>query len=96
VVHDPALDASYPAGRPCRVTIELADGSARTASRALPRGDHEHPATAHELRAKFLALTAPQAGDAREDVLRAVLELESCRHLPALTARLSEPARQSA
>ena len=31
VVHDPALDTAYPAGRPARVTAHLRDGTHREA-----------------------------------------------------------------
>jgi 2-methylcitrate dehydratase PrpD len=57
VIHDPTMDAGYPHGRPCHVRIDLASGPPAVATRTLPRGDADNPATAAELEAKFLELT---------------------------------------
>ncbi|WP_159440872.1 MmgE/PrpD family protein [Jatrophihabitans endophyticus] len=59
VRHDPALDDGYPAGRPARVTVTLADGSARTAVVGRPAwdGDRLPPPGAVDAKARRL-LTA--------------------------------------
>jgi 2-methylcitrate dehydratase PrpD len=79
VVHDPALDAGYPAGRPCRITLRTGSGAVRTASRRLPRGDWQNPPRGGELDAKFTALTG----------LEPPAALDTYDELGALVAALS-------
>ncbi|MFO1426169.1 MAG: MmgE/PrpD family protein [Steroidobacteraceae bacterium] len=55
VLHDPLLDAGYPAGRPTRVSLVLDDGSTQCASVFQPYGDAGHPLTAADRRRKLLA-----------------------------------------
>jgi 2-methylcitrate dehydratase PrpD len=52
VVHDPSLDAGYPAGRPARVLVRRADGSELTGSADRPRGDAERAFDRETLRDK--------------------------------------------
>ena len=75
VVHDPALDAGYPAGRPARVRILLRDGSERSAAADLPRGDAGRAFSRTELAAKSARLLTHAFGDAGCEVLTAVHEL---------------------
>jgi 2-methylcitrate dehydratase PrpD len=72
VVHDPALDEGYPAGRPARVRVTLADGSERTASADRTRGDADRAFSRAELAAKAGRLLAHRFGDAGAEVLAAV------------------------
>lgn len=72
VVHDPALDAGYPAGRPAQVRVLLADGTVRDASTARPRGDAERAFTREELAAKASRLLTHVFGGAGALVLQAV------------------------
>lgn len=62
VVHDPALDAGYPAGRPARVSLRLADGELRSAAVRDVRGDSARPLSAAE-RARKCELALSRAMD---------------------------------
>lgn len=62
VIHDPDLDAGYPAGRPARVAARLADGSEVTASADRPRGDADRAFTRRQLREKALRLLTHRFG----------------------------------
>lgn len=72
VVHDPALDDGYPAGRPARVRVQLLDGSRREATAGLPRGDDDHRWSREALRRKATRLLTGRFGSAGNDVLAAV------------------------
>jgi 2-methylcitrate dehydratase PrpD len=72
VVHDPALDAGYPAGRPARVTVTLRDGGTVEAAADRPRGDADRALTRDELKAKAARLLTGRFGEAGADVLEAV------------------------
>jgi 2-methylcitrate dehydratase PrpD len=72
VVHDPALDDGYPAGRPARVRMTLRDGSELAAAADRPRGDADRAFTRAELAAKSARLLTSRFGDAGRDVLAAV------------------------
>jgi 2-methylcitrate dehydratase PrpD len=56
VLHDPAMDAGYPAGRPSSVTVVLTDGSRLTARCDLPRGDGLRAGDDQRVRGKPLDL----------------------------------------
>jgi len=62
VIHDPALDAGYPHGRPARVTVRLSDGSKLTASADRPRGDADRAFARDELRQKAQRLLTHRFG----------------------------------
>ena len=74
VVHDPALDASYPARYTSVVELALADG--RTVSRRVEfaRGTRENPLTPEEIVAKYSRLTARAVPRARADAIRAAVD----------------------
>jgi 2-methylcitrate dehydratase PrpD len=75
VVHDPDLDAGYPAGRPARVRVVLADGSAVHASADRPRGDADRAFSRAELAAKAARLLAARFGEHGGPVLDALAAL---------------------
>jgi 2-methylcitrate dehydratase PrpD len=75
VVHDPALDAGYPDGRPARVTVVLRDGTVRTAAGDRPRGDADRALDRAQMRAKAVRLLTGRFGDAGHDVIAAVYAL---------------------
>ncbi|MGY1835576.1 MmgE/PrpD family protein [Blastococcus sp. SYSU DS0510] len=77
VVHDPALDDGYPAGRPARVRVELADGTAHHAEAGRPRGDADRAFTRSELAAKAGRLLAVRFGTAAPKLVGAVHALAS-------------------
>jgi 2-methylcitrate dehydratase PrpD len=72
VVHDPALDAGYPGGRPARVKVMLRDGASVEAAADRPRGDADRALSRDELRAKAARLLTGRFGEAGADVLEAV------------------------
>ena len=59
VVHDPELDAGYPAGRPARVRVTLRDGGERSAAADRPRGDADRAFSRAELRRSRPVARAP-------------------------------------
>jgi 2-methylcitrate dehydratase PrpD len=68
VEHDPSLDAGYPAGRPARVTLRLADGQARSATVRDVYGDEARPLTPADRAGKWaraLGRAFDQSGAAR-------------------------------
>jgi len=77
VVHDPALDAGYPAGRPARVTVTLADGRELRAECGRPRGDADRALTRGELAGKAERLLTARFGPAAAALLPAVHALGS-------------------
>lgn len=72
VVHDPTLDAAYPAGRPARVTVVLRNGESMEAAADRPRGDADRALSRDELKAKALRLLTGRFGESGADVLDAV------------------------
>jgi len=85
VTVDPELDAQYPAGRPSVVEITARDGRRFTERRDMPRGDADNPATADELRSKFLELTGPVLGPERAaDLAGKLLRISECGNMADL------------
>ena len=72
VVHDPALDAGYPAGRPAQVTVVLRNGESVEAAADRPRGDADRALSRDALKAKAARLLTGRFGGAGADVLQAV------------------------
>jgi 2-methylcitrate dehydratase PrpD len=72
VVHDPALDEGYPAGRPARVMVVLRDGETVEATAQRPRGDADRALSRDELLAKASRLLTHRFGEAGAAVLQAV------------------------
>ena len=72
VIHDPALDAGYPAGRPARVTVVLWDGATVEAAADRPRGDADRALSRDELRTKAARLLTDRFGEAGAGVLEAI------------------------
>ena len=92
VVHDPALDDGYPAGRPARVTAVLRDGSQVEAAADRPRGDADRALSRGELRAKAERLLRHRFGDAGPSVLEAVHGLATGMPVAALGATIRRAA----
>ncbi|MGY2064287.1 MmgE/PrpD family protein [Blastococcus sp. SYSU DS0619] len=96
VVHDPALDDGYPAGRPARVRVELADGSEHHAEAGRPRGDADRAFSRSELAAKAGRLLTARFGAAGPDLVAAVHALAdggTPRELGAALRRATGGAR---
>lgn len=72
VVRDPGLDRLAAHGRPADVEVVLADGTTRTASSRVPRGDATDPLSRDQLRDKASRLLRHRFGDPGDDVLAAV------------------------
>lgn len=92
VVHDPALDDGYPAGRPARVTAVLRDGRRVEASAGRPRGDADRALSRGELRAKAERLLRHRFGDAGLEVLEAVHGLATGMPVAALGVTIRRAA----
>ncbi len=92
VVHDPALDDGYPAGRPARVTAVLRDGRRVEAAADRPRGDADRALSRGELRAKAERLLRHRFSDAGVDVLEAVHGLATGMPVAALGATIRRAA----
>lgn len=75
VLHDPALDADYPAKRASRVAIETASGI-HTLSLDYPAGEPENPVEPEALCRKYEELARPVLGDDTDRVRDFVLDLE--------------------
>ncbi|HEY0558830.1 MAG TPA: MmgE/PrpD family protein [Frankiaceae bacterium] len=75
VVHDPQLDAGYPAGRPARVSVTLTDGSVRTRATGRPRWDADRAPDPAELAAKSERLLRHRFGGGAAAILEAVHRL---------------------
>jgi 2-methylcitrate dehydratase PrpD len=109
VVHDPALDAGYPDGRPAVATVTMTDGTVREARSERPRGDGPDALADQAVAAKPRQLLAAAAGEAGADsVLEAIdglgergiaplsgalRRLRLGRHPPLPRAADGEPAR---
>jgi 2-methylcitrate dehydratase PrpD len=74
VVHDAALDAGYPSGRPAVVTVTMTDGEARASSAGRPRGDGPGALADPAAAAKPRRLLAAAVGAAAADSLLAAVE----------------------
>lgn len=72
VVHDPGLDRIAAHGRPADVEVVLADGTSRTASSRVPRGDATDPLSRDQLRDKASRLLRHRFDGAGDGVLEAV------------------------
>ena len=92
VVHDPALDQGYPAGRPARVTAVLRDGGQVEAAADRPRGDADRKLGRGELHAKAERLLRHRFGDAGPSVLEAVHGLATGMPVAALGATIRRAA----
>jgi 2-methylcitrate dehydratase PrpD len=91
LVHDPELDASYPARYTSIVELYLSDGRTLTRRVEHARGTRENPLTADEVRDKYARLTAPVVPRARSEAIRAAVD--GIDRAPAL-ARLTGLLRQ--
>ncbi|ODU05814.1 MAG: hypothetical protein ABS81_06420 [Pseudonocardia sp. SCN 72-86] len=94
VVHDPALDDDYPAGRPSRVRVTLDDGTVREASCDRPAWDDDPMLTREALADKALRLLRHCFGPAGDEVHAAVLSLADdapARHLGSALRAASRP-----
>ena len=92
LVHDPALDASYPERYTSIVELTLKDG--RTVSRRVEfaKGTRENPLTPDEVRAKYFRLTGPVVPRPRAAAIMAAVDtLDRARDLTALAALLRRP-----
>jgi 2-methylcitrate dehydratase PrpD len=74
VVHDPGLDAGYPAGRPATVRVTMTDGEVRSARAERPRGDGPGALTDPAVAAKPRQLLAAAVGAAAADSLLAAVD----------------------
>ena len=93
VVHDPALDLNYPAGRPTRVSIMLEDGNALSEAVVYPLGDHTNPAPRDMLRRKAARLLASRFGEDNTDTIISAFENYLLGNpIGELTAALRSPA----
>ena len=78
VALDPELDASFPAQRAARVSIQLADGRREDFLQPTRKGDPDLPLSDKELEEKFLELAAPVLGDgAARKLLERLWRLET-------------------
>ena len=69
VLHDPALDVGYPAGRPAAVQVQLRDGRRLAARSTRPRGDADRAFDRSTLRAKADRLLRHRFGEPGSRVL---------------------------
>ncbi|PWU25174.1 MAG: MmgE/PrpD family protein [Candidatus Rokuibacteriota bacterium] len=93
LVHDPALDASYPERYTSIVELHLKDG--RTCSRRVDfaKGTRENPLTPDEVAAKYFGLTKPVVPRAHADAIRTEVDtLERARDLGRLAKLLRRKA----
>lgn len=94
---DSECDAGYPAGRPCRVEVELQGGETLVSRKTLPRGNFDNPASDDELLAKFDRLAVPvlgaEAARRLRDALYSVATVTSAREIGA-AARSGENGRR--
>ena len=94
VVHDPALDVDYPAGRPTRLTVTCTDGRTLTETAVYPLGDHTNPVSRKDLRAKAKRLLNVRfEGDDADSVLSAFDAYVDCGAIKPLSAALRAPAK---
>ena len=74
VVHDPALDAGYPEGRPAVVTVTMTDGQVRAARADRPRGDGPAALADQAVTSKPRQLLVAAVGAAEADSLLEAVE----------------------
>lgn len=67
VVHNPALDAQYPAAWPARVSVTLDDGRMLTEQVDDPKGDPENPLSWDEVEGKFRQMIVGTMWDGQGD-----------------------------
>ena len=96
VVHDPALDAGYPAGRPAVVTVTMTGGEARKAHAGRPRGDGPGALADPAVAAKPRRLLTAAVGATAADSLLAAVDGLGERGIAPLSAvlRRLKPAGQ--
>jgi len=66
-VHNPDFDGGFPANRPARITVTLANGQALTRERQFPRGDPRTPLTDDDIAAKFKRLSGSVFSSSRQE-----------------------------
>ena len=94
VVHDPALDAGYPAGRPARVAVRFVDGTTHAATVSDVYGDVARPMTDEDRAAKSLRALGRRYGEAGAvAVHEAFSRYLAGEPLDVLSAALRAPAR---
>jgi 2-methylcitrate dehydratase PrpD len=92
VVHDPALDAAYPARWPHRLTVRLRNGE-----RLVLHSDHPPAADAAQARAKFRTLASPVLGaGAASEIMAAIDTLETQADLRPLLRSLRQGLAEAA
>ena len=94
VVHDPNLDADYPAGRPTRISIGLHNGQTVEETVVHPLGDHTNPLSDEALRQKardLLSIRFPDDGVHR--IASAFTGYVDGASIRELTNALRTPAR---
>lgn len=96
VEHDPSLDEGYPlGGRPLELVVEYTDGTSQEAAAYLSAGDSEMPASRERVVEKArLLLSRRYDARAAEDIIAAVLELETGARLGRLSMALRDAARR--
>lgn len=65
-VHNPDFDGGFPANRPARITVTLANGQAITRERRFPGGDPRTPLTDDDIAAKFKRLSGSIFSSSRQ------------------------------
>jgi 2-methylcitrate dehydratase PrpD len=92
LIHDPALDASYPERYTSVVELYLRDGHTLSRRVESARGTREVPLTPDEVDAKYFRLTAPVVPRARAEAIRVAVDgLDTARDLGRLAALLRQP-----
>jgi 2-methylcitrate dehydratase PrpD len=89
VREDSSLAPAFPAGRPSRVEVVLRDGTVRTASIGIPRGNHGNPVSDAVVLAKAGDLLRRAAGPRwAGEVKRLILDLDRRASLGKLSRLL--------
>ena len=90
IVHDEALNDTWPSGWGTIVEVKLVDGRNVSARVDLPRGEPENPLAPEEIRRKFDVLAAQAfTPDRREAIARTVERFEDVRSLREFAALLA-------
>jgi 2-methylcitrate dehydratase len=77
-VHEPALDAGFPARRPARVTVTTTDGATFSREVEFPKGDPRAPLSDDEIAAKFRSLSQRVLSESRQQrAIEVALELRN-------------------
>jgi 2-methylcitrate dehydratase PrpD len=93
VIHDPALDAQYPAAWPHHLRIVLDDGRTLQAVSANPPGGIDQPMRREQIVAKYLANAAPVLGEDRaHEVMAHVASLAELNNVRLLGFLLRSPS----